>query len=131
LIRRSVAREDPVTGLFGFRLEMGRDHGGIRVQARRTGFVTEKAAKAEFGRLRQQRDARHPRPRLSDSVQSVCEGWVLAREQELEPNTVYSYRWLFGLIYPYVGSVRVSRFSARMVERAYASWKDVATPAAR
>ena len=27
--------QDPVTGLFGFRLEMGRDHGGIRMQARR------------------------------------------------------------------------------------------------
>jgi hypothetical protein len=27
----AIAR-DPVTGLFGFRLEMGRDHGGIRMQ---------------------------------------------------------------------------------------------------
>ena len=34
---------DPVTGLFGFRLEMGRDHRGIRMQARRSGFVTAKA----------------------------------------------------------------------------------------
>jgi multicomponent K+:H+ antiporter subunit E len=32
--------QDQVTGLFGFRLEMGRDHGGIRMQVRRTGFVT-------------------------------------------------------------------------------------------
>jgi hypothetical protein len=111
--------QDPVTGLFGFRLEMGRDHGGIRMQARRSGFVTETAAKTEYGRLCQQRDAQHPKPRLSDSVQNVCEGWVLAREQELEPNTVYGYRWLLGLIYPYVGAVRASRLSARMVERAY------------
>jgi integrase len=44
---------------------------------------------------------------------------VLAREQELEPNTVYGYRWLFGMIYPYVGGVRASRLSARMLERAY------------
>ena len=111
--------QDPVTGLFGFRLEMGRDHGGIRMQARRTGFATATAAKTEHGRLCRQRDAQHPKPRLSDSVQNICEGWVLAREQELEPNTVYSYRWLFGLIYPYVGSVRASRLSARMIERAY------------
>jgi hypothetical protein len=27
--------------------------------------------------------------------------------------------WLFGLIFPYVGGVRASRLSARMVERAY------------
>jgi hypothetical protein len=111
--------EDPVTGLFGFRLEMGRDHGGIRMQARRSGFVTAKAAKTEYGRLCRQRDALRPRPRLSDSVQNVCEGWILAREQELEPNTVYGYRWLLGLIYQYVGRVRASRLSARMVERAY------------
>lgn len=111
--------QDPLTGLFGFRLEMGRDHGGIRMQARRSGFVTAKAANAEYRRLCRQRDAQHPRPRLSDSVQSVCEGWVLVRELELEPNTVYGYRCLFGLIYPYVGRVRASRLSARMVERAY------------
>jgi len=111
--------QDPVTGLFGFRLEMGRDHGGIRMQVRRTGFVTERAATIEYGRLCRQRDARHPKPRLSDSVQNICEDWVLAREQELEPNTVYGYRWLLGLIYPYVGGVRASRLSARMVERAY------------
>jgi hypothetical protein len=82
-------------------------------------FVTETAAKTEYGRLCRQRDAQHPKPRLSDSVQNVCEGWVLAREQELEPNTVYDYRWLLGLIYPYVGGVRASRLGARMVERAY------------
>jgi hypothetical protein len=105
--------------LFGFRLEMGRDHGGIRMQARRTGFATAKAAQTEYGRLCRQRDAQHPKPRLSDSVQNVCEGWALAREQELEPNTVYGYWWVLGLIYPYVGSVRASRLSARMVERAY------------
>ncbi|UQU67569.1 hypothetical protein COUCH_15405 [Couchioplanes caeruleus] len=40
--------QDPATGLFGFRLEMGRDHVGIRVQARRTGFATAKAATAEY-----------------------------------------------------------------------------------
>jgi hypothetical protein len=111
--------QDPVTGLFGFRLEMGRDQGGIRMQARRSGFVTETAARTEYGRLCRQRDAQHPKPRLSDSVQNICEGRVLAWEQELEPNTVYGYRWLLGLIYPYVGWVRASRLSARMVERAY------------
>jgi hypothetical protein len=111
--------QDLVTGLFGFRLEMGRDHGGIRMQARRSGFVTETAAKTEYGRLCRQRDAQHPKPRLSDCVQNICEGSVLARKQELEPNTVYGYRWLFSLIYPYVGGVRASRLSARMVERAY------------
>ncbi|MBL7261586.1 site-specific integrase [Actinoplanes sp. LDG1-01] len=111
--------QDPVTGLFGFRLEMGRDNEGTRVQARRSGFTTAKAAKTEYERLCRQRDAQHPKPRLSDSVQTVCESWVLSREQELEPNTVYGYRWLFGLIYPYVGGVRAGRLSARMVERAY------------
>jgi hypothetical protein len=29
----------PMTGLSGFRLEMGRDRSGIRMQARRSGFV--------------------------------------------------------------------------------------------
>jgi hypothetical protein len=44
---------------------------------------------------------------------------VLAREQELEPNTLYHYAWLLRLIYPHVGRVRASRLSARMVENAY------------
>ncbi len=65
---------DPVTGLFGFRLEMGRDHGGIRVQVRRSSFTTEKAAITEYGRLCRQRDAQNPKPRLSDSVQMICPG---------------------------------------------------------
>jgi hypothetical protein len=37
--------------LYGFRLEMGRDCNGMRMQARRNGFVTEKAAMVEYGRL--------------------------------------------------------------------------------
>ncbi|MEU4221227.1 hypothetical protein [Actinoplanes sp. NPDC026623] len=61
------------------------------MQVRRTGFVTEKAAKTEYGRFCRQRDARQPKPRLSDTVQDICEGWLLAREQELEPNTMYNY----------------------------------------
>jgi hypothetical protein len=114
-----VIVQDQVTGVFGFRLEMGRDRNGTRVQARRTGFRTEKAALAEYRRLCRQRDAQHPKPRLSDTVQDLCQGWLLAREQELQPNTSYNYGWLLGLIYPYVGRVRASRLSARMVERAY------------
>jgi hypothetical protein len=68
----SAIVQDQVTGMFGLRLEMGRDHGGIRMQVRRTGFVTEKAATIEFGRLCRQRDARHPKSRLSDTVQSIA-----------------------------------------------------------
>ncbi|MFC7535356.1 tyrosine-type recombinase/integrase [Actinoplanes sp. GCM10030250] len=115
----SAIVQDRVTGLFGFRLEMGSDSCGVRMQARRTGFVTEEAAKTVFDRLCRQRDARQSRPRVNDTVQSVCEGWMLACEQELEPNTRYNYAWLLGLIYPYVGRVRACRLSARMVERAY------------
>jgi integrase len=111
--------QDQVTRLYGFRLEMGRGRDGTRMQVRRSGFATEKVALTEYHRLCRQRDARHPKPRLSGTVQSICDGWVLAREQELEPNTVYNYRWLLGLIYPYVGAVRASRLSGRMVERAY------------
>jgi hypothetical protein len=88
-------------------------------QARRGGFVTERAALAEYRRLSRLRDARQPRPRLSDTVQTLCEDWLRARVQELQPNTVYNYGWLLGLIYPSVGRVRASRFSARMVECAY------------
>ena len=111
--------QDQETGLYGFRLEMGRGRDGTRMQVRRSGFATEKLALTEYRRLCRQRDACHPKPRLSETVQSICDGWVLAREQELEPNTVYNYRWLLGLIYPHVGGVRASRLSARMVERAY------------
>lgn len=111
--------QDPVTGLFSFRMEMGRDHDGSRMQAHRTGFVTEKAAKVVYDRLCRHRDARHPKPRMSDTVQSICEGWLLVREQEIEPNTRYNYRWLLGLVYPHVGRMRASQLSARMVEYAY------------
>jgi integrase len=48
-----------------------------------------------------------------------CQDWLRAREQELQPNTLYNYTWLLGLIYPYLGTVRGSRLSARMTERAY------------
>ena len=114
-----VIVQDQVTGLFGFRVEMGRDRNGSRMQARRTDFRTEKAALAEYRRLCRQRDAQHPKPRLSDTVQDLCQGWLLARGRELQPNTLYNYAWLLALIYPYVGRVGASRLSARMVERAY------------
>jgi integrase len=114
-----VIVQDPVTGLFGFRLELGRDRTGTRMQARRGGFVTERAALADYRRLSRLRDARTQRPRLSDTVQTLCEDWLSARVQGLQPNTVYNYGWLLGLIYPHVGRVRASRLSARMVERAY------------
>jgi hypothetical protein len=29
----------------------------------------------------------------------VCQGWLRAREQELQPNTLYNYTWLLSLIY--------------------------------
>ncbi len=80
---------DAVTGLFGFRLELGRDRSGARMQARRGGFVSEAAALVEYRRLCRQRDAHVVRPRLSDTVQAVCEGWLSVREQELEPNGVW------------------------------------------
>jgi hypothetical protein len=66
------------------------------MQARRTGFRTQKAALTEYRRLCRQRDAQHPKPRLSDTVQDICQGWLLAREQELQPNTLYNYTWLLG-----------------------------------
>jgi hypothetical protein len=68
-----VIVQDQATGLFGFRLEMGRDGNGIRMQARRTGFRTQKAALTEYRRLCRQRDAQHPKPRLSDTVQDICQ----------------------------------------------------------
>jgi len=114
-----VIVRDRTTGLFGFRLEMGRDRNGARMQARRTGFVTESAAMAEYRRLSRHRDQQLARPRLTDTVQTVCQGWLRARKQELQPNTLYSYAWLLSLIYPHVGRVRASRLSARMTERAY------------
>jgi hypothetical protein len=126
--RRLVTSDQRRGGAFGFQLEMGRDHGGIRMQARRTGFVTERAATIEYDRLCQQRDARHRKPRLSDSVQNICEDWVLARELVLEPNTVYGYRWLLGLIYPYVGGVRASSSVPEWSNAPTASWKGAATP---
>jgi len=110
---------DPATETFGFRLELGRDRSGTRMQARRAGFVTEQAALVEYRRLSSRRDANLARPRLSDPVQTVCQDWLRSREQELQPNTLYNYAWLLGLVYPYIGKVRASRLSARMTERAY------------
>jgi hypothetical protein len=69
-------------GYSGFRLELGRDRTGMRVQARRTGFVTEKAALAEYRRLSRWRDACQARPRLSDTVQTLCDDWLCGRVQD-------------------------------------------------
>jgi hypothetical protein len=74
---------------------------------------------AEYRRLARQRDAQAARPRPSDSLQTLCLDWLQAREQELQPNTLYNYRWLLSLVYPYLGAVRASRLSARMTELAY------------
>jgi hypothetical protein len=98
-----VIVQDPVTGLFGFRLELGRDRMGVRMQARRSGFVTQRTALAEYRRLSRLQDAQRPRLRLSDNVQTVCEAWVDGRAQELQPNTVYNYGWPLGLLYPLWG----------------------------
>jgi hypothetical protein len=100
-----VIIQDQTTGCSGSPLEMGRN--GMRMQVRRNGFVTENAAMAEYRRLCRQRDARVARPRLSDTVQTVCQDWLLAREHEVQPNTLCSY-----------GRMRASRLSARMTERA-------------
>jgi hypothetical protein len=92
---------DPRTGMFGFRLEMGRGRDGSRVQARRSGFATFQAALAEYRRLCAQRDAGQPKTRMTGNVRALCDGWLQAREQELEPNTLHNYGWLLGLIYPH------------------------------
>src|SRR4051812_42275896 len=102
---------DTATGSFGFRLELGRDRAGTRMQARRSGFVTEQAALTEYRRLSRHRDAQRPRLRLSDTVQTLCDDWLAARTQELQPNTVYNYGRLLNLIYPHIGRVRASRLS--------------------
>jgi integrase len=115
-IDAGVVVRDPVTGLFGLRVELGHDRSGVRMQARRGGFTTERAALAEHLRLARLRDARRRRPRLSDTVRTVCEDWLVGRVQELQPNTVYNYGWLLSLVYPHVGRVRVSRLSARTVD---------------
>jgi hypothetical protein len=78
-----------------------------------------KAALAAYCRLCRWRDARRPRPRLSDTVQALCDDWLFARVRELQPNTIHNDGWLLGLVYPYVGRVRASRLSARMTERVY------------
>jgi hypothetical protein len=88
------------------------------MQARRSGIVTETAALVEYRRLCRHRDAQLARPRIGDTVQTVSESWLLARGQELQPNTVYNNRWLLSLIFPHIGRVRASRLSARMIERA-------------
>ena len=56
------------------------------------------------------------RTRYGDRVRGLADR---PGAEELQPNTVYNYSWLLGLVYPYVGWVRASRLSARMVERAY------------
>ncbi|WP_345137372.1 site-specific integrase [Dactylosporangium darangshiense] len=111
--------QDSKTGLFGFRIELGRDRTGARMQARRTGFPTEKAALTEYRRLARQRDINLARPRQSDTVHTICEQWLHSRAQELQPNTLYNYSWLLGLIDPHLGTVRANRLSARLAERAY------------
>jgi hypothetical protein len=114
-----VIVRDPVTGLFGFRLELGRDRSGARRQARRGGFVTEAAAMAEYRRLGRRRDAQVTMPRLGRHAADGVRGWLRAREQELQPNTLYNFTWLLGLLSPFVGRVPACRLSARMIERAY------------
>jgi hypothetical protein len=64
---------------------------------RRGGFVTERAALAEYRRLCRRRDAQRPTLRLSDSVQTLCEDWLAGRLQQLQPNTVYNYSRLLHL----------------------------------
>jgi hypothetical protein len=119
VVDTDVIVQNPKSGLYGFRMELGHARDGTRMQANRTGFATDTAAMVEYNRLSRQRDARVPRPRLTDSVQTLFQDWLCAREQEIEPNTLYSYTWLFSLLYPYLGKVRGSRLSARMVERTY------------
>ncbi|GID70323.1 hypothetical protein Acy02nite_82040 [Actinoplanes cyaneus] len=52
----------------------------------------------------------------------------MSREQELEPNTVYGCRWLFGLIYPYVGGVRAGRLTPGWSSVPIGSWKAAVAP---
>jgi hypothetical protein len=63
-----VIVHDKATGTFGFRIELGRDRVGARVQARAGGFSTEKSALAEYRRLARVRDLRRRRVRLTDPI---------------------------------------------------------------
>jgi len=112
-------KEDPETGLFGFRLEMGRSRNGKRVQARRVGFRDYRSALAAYERLCAQRDGGRILARLTGTVRALCDGWLQARVQQLEPNTFYNYSYALGLACRHVGDTRVTRLSRQMVERMY------------
>ncbi len=117
--RIEAIKEDPDTGLFSFRLEMGRSRDDKRVQANRAGFPDYESAAEVYKRLRAQRDAGRIQARLTGTVRALCDSWLRARVQQLEPNTFYNYSYALGLACRHVGDTRVTRLSRQMVERMY------------
>ncbi|HCT75302.1 MAG TPA: site-specific integrase [Micromonosporaceae bacterium] len=110
---------DSKSGMFGFRMDVGRAADGSRRQVKRGGFSTAQEALGERRRLQQAKDAGTQKARLAGSVRSLCDGWLASRVQELEPNTVYGYGWLFQLTYPYIGCLRASTLTGRIAGRMY------------
>jgi hypothetical protein len=108
------------SGSFGFRMDLPRAADGSRRQSKRRGFSSAEEALRERERLRLAKDAgTHHRARLAGSVRSLCEAWIESRVQELEANTVSNYRWLLGLVYPYIGDIRASALTGRVAGRMY------------
>ncbi|WP_020521679.1 tyrosine-type recombinase/integrase [Catelliglobosispora koreensis] len=110
---------DKPSGSFGFRMDLPRLSDGSRRQAKRVGFATDAEAGAERNRLRQLARAGTHRARLAGTTKTLCEGWLESRIQELSSNTVYNYRWLLELTYPYIGGKRASALTGRKAESVY------------
>ncbi|WP_412542980.1 tyrosine-type recombinase/integrase [Longispora sp. K20-0274] len=111
--------QDPETGTYGFRMDLQRGADNSRHQAKRGGFSTDVEALAKYRELRAAQDAGTQKSRLAGTVSSLLEGWLESRVQQLQPNTVYNYRYLFRLIKPYVGRKKASALTGRMLGSAY------------
>lgn len=90
---------------------------GVRSNGR--GFSTPDEALRERERLRLAKEASTHKARLAGSMKSLCNAWIESRVQELEANTIYSYKWLLQLTYPYIGSLRASTLTGRIASRMY------------
>ncbi|WP_245571198.1 tyrosine-type recombinase/integrase [Catelliglobosispora koreensis] len=110
---------DKPSGSFGFRMDLPRQADGSRRQAKRVGFATDVEAAAERDRLRLVARAGTQRARLAGTMKTLCEGWLESRSQELSSNSVYNYRWLLELTFPYIGGQRASVLTGSKAEDVY------------
>jgi len=118
----AVPRKDPVTGLWGFVIDLTPMPDGKRQQKRRKGFATKKEAQAALDAIRvKSRAGTYVAPKRQRFADYLVNDWLPTVRVRLAPSTVDSYdRNVRNHIVPALGGVQLQALNGSMLNSFYA-----------